>query len=55
MSPVVKCADQAEADRFRDKLQEGGGKPVQCGRLADRFGETMKLDIAALQRAYDGG
>lgn len=81
---VVDCADQAEVDRYWDKLLAGGGKETMCGWLVDRFGlswqvvptalEKMladrdpqrvqrvsaallrmkKLDIAALQKAFDG-
>jgi predicted 3-demethylubiquinone-9 3-methyltransferase (glyoxalase superfamily) len=83
ISMFVKCADQAEVDRFWEKLLEGG-QPQQCGWLTDRFGVSwqivptvlgdmlqdsdpvraarvmqavlgmIKLDIAALKRAYDG-
>jgi predicted 3-demethylubiquinone-9 3-methyltransferase (glyoxalase superfamily) len=82
ISIMVLCDDQAELDRYWDALLEGGGKPVACGWLIDRFGvrwqiapavwETMmadkdparskrfsdammkmvKLDIAALEKAY---
>jgi predicted 3-demethylubiquinone-9 3-methyltransferase (glyoxalase superfamily) len=84
VSLFVTCEDQAEVDYFWDKLMAGGGQPVQCGWLKDRFGlswqvvpaglmtmlhdpdaarservmramlQMVKLDIAALQRAYDG-
>jgi len=37
-SLLVECADQAEIDYYWDKLTSGGGKPVQCGWLKDRFG-----------------
>jgi predicted 3-demethylubiquinone-9 3-methyltransferase (glyoxalase superfamily) len=84
VSLFVTCEDQAEVDYFWDKLMAGGGQPVECGWLKDRFGlswqvvpaglmtmlhdpdaarservmramlQMVKLDIAALQRAYDG-
>jgi predicted 3-demethylubiquinone-9 3-methyltransferase (glyoxalase superfamily) len=84
ISLVVSCDDQAELDRYWDALLEGGGKPVACGWLIDRYGvrwqivpsafeemmrerdpvrskrvteamlKMVKLDIAALRRAYDG-
>lgn len=84
VSFVIHCNDQAEVDRLWNALIEGGGKPVQCGWLEDRYGlswqivptildemladpdpdkarrameamlEMVKLDIAALQKAYEG-
>lgn len=84
MSMFVTCETQEEIDRYWEALQAGGGRPVQCGWLIDRWGvrwqicprqllemekspdkaaarraiqammEMVKLDIAELQRAYDG-
>lgn len=34
----IDCADQAEVDRYWDALLSGGGEPIQCGWLKDRFG-----------------
>jgi predicted 3-demethylubiquinone-9 3-methyltransferase (glyoxalase superfamily) len=42
-SLLVECADQAEIDYFWDKLTSGGGKPLQCGWLKDRFGVTWQV------------
>lgn len=37
-SIVVKCDSQAEIDETWDKLLAGGGRPVKCGWLKDRYG-----------------
>ena len=33
----VRCDSQQEIDNYWDKLMEGGGKPMACGWLTDRF------------------
>lgn len=43
MSMVVQCADQAEIDRLWEGLAGGGGMPVQCGWLKDRFGLSWQI------------
>jgi two-component system sensor histidine kinase QseC len=84
ISLSVSCESQAEIDDLWDKLLAGGGQPVQCGWLTDKFGlswqivprvlldfmqdkdpvkarrtaeamfKMVKLDIAALKKAYAG-
>jgi len=84
VSLFVKCTSQAEIDDYWEKLTAGGGQPVRCGWLTDKFGvswqivptvlpemlqdkdaakanramqammQMVKLDIAALQKAYEG-
>ena len=43
ISLFVKCKDQAEVDHYWDKLQAGGGKPVQCGWLTDKYGVSWQI------------
>ncbi|HLP30036.1 MAG TPA: VOC family protein [Geothrix sp.] len=82
-SLFVDCEDQAEVDRYWDKLVGAGATPSQCGWITDPFGvtwqivprrfmeliadknprkvqavmaammEMVKLDVAALEKAYD--
>lgn len=82
-SLFVDCEDQAEVNRYWDKLVAAGAEPMQCGWIKDPFGLTwqivprrfmelirdpdsekvqavmkammtmVKLDVAALERAYD--
>jgi predicted 3-demethylubiquinone-9 3-methyltransferase (glyoxalase superfamily) len=43
VSFVVHCDDQEEVDRYWDALLAGGGQPVQCGWLTDRFGLSWQV------------
>jgi len=47
-SIVVTSDDQAELDRLWEALLEGGGKPMMCSWLTDRFGLTWQLVPKAL-------
>jgi predicted 3-demethylubiquinone-9 3-methyltransferase (glyoxalase superfamily) len=43
ISFVVMCESQAEIDDYWEKLTSGGGKPVQCGWLKDRYGLSWQI------------
>lgn len=43
VSLLVTCDTQAEIDRYYDRLLEGGGKEMQCGWLADKFGVVWQI------------
>ncbi len=43
ISLVVNCETQPELDKMWDKLLAGGGQPVQCGWLKDRFGLSWQV------------
>ena len=63
ISLFVDCKDQQEVDDLWDKLTEGGEEQA-CGWLKDKFGlswqiipsalQMVKIDVPALQRAYEG-
>jgi predicted 3-demethylubiquinone-9 3-methyltransferase (glyoxalase superfamily) len=39
----VRCDSQQEIDSYWDKLMDGGGKPLACGWLTDRFGLCWQI------------
>ena len=43
ISLSVDCADQVEVDRYWAALTSGGGKPVQCGWLKDKYGLSWQI------------
>src|SRR6266568_2116813 len=57
---VVKCETQEEIDYYWEELTVGGGKEVQCGWLADKYGLSWQVvpnkwdewgkDAAGMQR-----
>jgi predicted 3-demethylubiquinone-9 3-methyltransferase (glyoxalase superfamily) len=49
----IGCEDQAEVDRLWDALCAGGGAPVQCGWLNDRYGVRWQIVPNAMM-AYLG-
>jgi len=57
-SLFVDCEDQAEVDRYWDKLVEAGAKPIQCGWIEDPFGLTWQIvprRFMQLIRDHDSG
>jgi predicted 3-demethylubiquinone-9 3-methyltransferase (glyoxalase superfamily) len=55
ISIVVLCDDQAELDRYRNALHEGGGKPQACGWLIDRFGLRWQIVPTVLDELMRDG
>jgi len=43
ISFVVDCKTQDEVDYFWERLCEGGGEPIQCGWLTDRYGVSWQI------------
>lgn len=43
ISLVLTCDTQAEIDTLWDGLLQGGGTPVQCGWLKDRYGVSWQI------------
>jgi predicted 3-demethylubiquinone-9 3-methyltransferase (glyoxalase superfamily) len=54
ISMMVLCDDQAELDRYWNALLEGGGKPLACGWLVDRFGVRWQITPAVLEEMMRG-
>ena len=48
VSFAIECDTQEEIDYYWDKLLAGGGKPVQCGWLKDRYGLSWQIVPRAL-------
>ena len=43
LSFFIRCDGQQEIDSYWDKLMEGGGKPMACGWLTDKFGLCWQI------------
>lgn len=43
VSFVVPCKTQKEIDAYWKKLTSGGGKPVECGWVIDKFGVRWQI------------
>ena len=42
-SLFVDCKDQAEVDRYWDKLVTAGARPTRCGWITDQFGLSWQI------------
>lgn len=49
-SLMVMCDTQEEIDRYWEKLLEGGGKPVECSWLVDRYGVSWQIAYSRMQQ-----
>ncbi len=49
VSLYVECETQADVDKYWDALISGGGAPVQCGWLTDKFGLSWQIIPTRLQ------
>ena len=52
ISLFVNCKDQKEVDYYWDRLLEGGGKPVACGWLKDRYGLSWQVVPTAALKLF---
>jgi len=54
ISLSVACDEQKEIDYYWEKLISGGGRPVQCGWLEDKFGLSWQVVPAELGKLLSG-
>jgi predicted 3-demethylubiquinone-9 3-methyltransferase (glyoxalase superfamily) len=54
ISLIVDCETQDDVDRLWDRLGEGG-KPMQCGWIADRFGVTWQIVPSLIPKIAQSG
>lgn len=43
ISLFVSCETQAEVDALWKRIEDAGGKPVQCGWITDKFGVSWQI------------
>jgi predicted 3-demethylubiquinone-9 3-methyltransferase (glyoxalase superfamily) len=54
ISLVLTCDTQEEIDHLWNGLLQGGGKPVQCGWLKDRYGVSWQITSRRLGALIGG-
>ena len=52
VSLQIDCADQAEVDRFWDRLIGDGGEASQCGWLKDKYGLSWQVVPRGMQELF---
>jgi predicted 3-demethylubiquinone-9 3-methyltransferase (glyoxalase superfamily) len=52
VSLQIDCADQAEVDRYWDRLIGDGGEASQCGWLKDKYGLSWQVVPRGLQELF---
>jgi predicted 3-demethylubiquinone-9 3-methyltransferase (glyoxalase superfamily) len=55
VSLYVQCETQEDVDKYWEALLAGGGKPVQCGWLTDKFGLSWQIIPKRLEELMTGG
>jgi predicted 3-demethylubiquinone-9 3-methyltransferase (glyoxalase superfamily) len=50
----LHCDSQKELDTYWEKLMTGGGKPMACGWLTDRFGLCWQGVPRNVEESADG-
>jgi predicted 3-demethylubiquinone-9 3-methyltransferase (glyoxalase superfamily) len=52
VSLQVNCEDQAEVDRYWDRLVGDGGEESQCGWLKDRYGLSWQIVPSGMEELF---
>ena len=52
VSFAIECDTQEEIDYYWEGLTAGGGKPVQCGWLKDKYGLSWQVVPAGFEKLF---